>query len=97
VLLKVKPEKSSLKLSSCTKLLARFCGPFEILDIIGPIAYMLSFPSSMNVHNIFHVSFLKNYVHDPNHAIDLHLIQVEPEGDFQVQLVHILDRNVKML
>jgi hypothetical protein len=32
VLLKVKPKKSSLKLGSCTKLAARFCGPFEILD-----------------------------------------------------------------
>jgi hypothetical protein len=43
VLLKVNPKKSSLKLGSCTKLAARFCGPFEILDRIGPVAYMLAF------------------------------------------------------
>jgi hypothetical protein len=69
VLLKVKPKKSSMNLGSCTKLATRFCGPFEILDRIGSVAYMLPFPSSMNVHNIFHVSLLKKYVHDTNHVI----------------------------
>jgi hypothetical protein len=97
VLLKVKPKKSSLKLGNCTKLAARFCGPFEILDRIGPVAYMLALPASMNMHNVFHVSLLKQYVHDPNHVIDWHLIQVETEGDFQVQPVRVLDRKVKML
>jgi hypothetical protein len=82
VLLKVKPKKISLKLGSCKKLAARCFGPFEILDIIGPVAHMLSYPASMNVHNVFHVSLLKKYVHDPNHVIDWHLIQVETKGDF---------------
>jgi hypothetical protein len=80
----VKPRKRSLKLGSCTKMATRFCGPFEILDKIGPVTYMLAFPASMNVHNVFHVSLLNKYVHDPNHVIDWHLIQVETKGDFQV-------------
>jgi hypothetical protein len=71
-------------LGSCTKLETRLCGPFEILDTIGPVACMLAFPASMNVHNVFHVSLLKKCVHDPNHVIDQHLIQVETEGDIQV-------------
>jgi hypothetical protein len=74
VLLKVKPKKISLKLGSCTKLVAKFCGPFEILDRIGPVAYLIAFPASMNVHNVFHGSLLKKCVHDPNHVIDWHLI-----------------------
>jgi hypothetical protein len=97
VLLKVKPKKISLKLGSCTKLVARFCGPFEILDRIETISYMLALPASMNVHNVFHVSLLNKYVHDPNHVIDWCLIQVETEGDFQVRLVRVLDKKVKML
>jgi hypothetical protein len=72
-----------LKLGSCTKMEDRFYGPFEILDIIEPVAYMLALPTSMNVHNVFHVSLLKKYVHDPNHVIDWHIIQVETEGDFR--------------
>jgi hypothetical protein len=78
----MKPKKISLKLGSCKKLATRFYGPFEILDKIGPIAYMLALPASMNVHNAFHVSLLKKYVDDPNHVIDWRLIQVEVEGDF---------------
>ena len=58
---------------------------------------MLSLPSSTTVHNVFHVSLLKKYVHYPNHVIYWHLIQVETEGDFQVQPVQILDKKVKML
>jgi hypothetical protein len=83
-------------LGSCTKLAARFCGPFEILERIWPVAYMLALPASMNVHNVFNVSLLKN-VHDPNHVTDWHLIQVETEEDFQVQPMQILDRKFKML
>jgi hypothetical protein len=48
VLLKVNPRKNSLKLGSCTKLATRFCVPFEILDRIGPVAYMFALSSSMN-------------------------------------------------
>jgi hypothetical protein len=67
------------------------------LDKIGPVAYMLALPVSMNVHNLFHVSFLKNYVHYPNHVIYWNVIQVEAEEGFQVEARRILDRKVKIL
>jgi hypothetical protein len=92
VFLKVKANRSSLKLGSCAKLAARFCGPFEILERIGPVAYMLALPSSMTVHNVFHVLFLKNYMPDANHVIDWNVIQVEKEGVMQMHHVRILDR-----
>jgi hypothetical protein len=44
VFLKVKAKKSSLKLGSCSKLAARYCGPFEILESIGHVTYMLALP-----------------------------------------------------
>jgi hypothetical protein len=97
VFLKVKSNKSSLKLGNCSKLAAHFCGSFEILERIGPVAYMISLPASMSVHNVFHVSLLKKYIHDANHVIDWNVIQVEQEGTFQVHLVCIRDQKIKHL
>jgi hypothetical protein len=74
VFLKVKANRSSLKLGNCTKLVARLCGPFEILERIGPVAYMLALPASMSIHNVFHVSLLKKYIPDANHVIDWNVI-----------------------
>jgi hypothetical protein len=91
VFLKVKANRSSLKLGSCAKLAARFCGPFEILERIGPVSYMIALLASMSFCNVFHVSLLKKYIPDANHVIDWNVIQVEQEGTFQVHPVRILD------
>jgi hypothetical protein len=74
VFLKVKANRSSLKLGNYSKLEARYCGSFEILEGIGLVAYMLSFPTSMTIHNVFHVSLLKKYIPDTNHVIDWNVI-----------------------
>jgi hypothetical protein len=92
VYLKVKSQKSSLKLENCAKLAPKFCGPFEILALIGPVAYQLALPANLKFHNVFHVSLLKNYVHDPTHMIDWILMQVKPEGEFQAEPLRILDQ-----
>jgi hypothetical protein len=48
VFLKVKANRSSVKLGNCSKLAARYCGPFEILERIGPTAYMLALHACMH-------------------------------------------------
>jgi hypothetical protein len=70
VFLKVKTNRSSLKMGCCAKLAAIFCGPFEILERIRPVAYKIALPASMTIHNVFHVSFLKKYILDANHVIN---------------------------
>jgi hypothetical protein len=97
VFLKVKANRSSLRLEKCSKLAARFCGPFEILEWIGPVAYMLALPASMIVHNVFHISLIKKYIPDANHVIDWNVIQVEQEGVLKVHMMHILDQKRKQL
>ena len=54
----------------------RYCGPFEVLERIGPVAYRLAFSASTRAHNFFHVPLLKKYAHDPNHVINWDVIQV---------------------
>jgi len=62
VYIKAKPKKSSLRLGKYTKLAPRYCGPFEVLARIGLVAYQLTLPAMVKVHNIFHVSLLiKSY------------------------------------
>ena len=80
VYLHSKPKKISLRIGSCAKLAPRYCMPFEILEMIGPVAYKLSLPLIMKVHVVFHVSLLKNYVRDVDHVIDWSILQVELEG-----------------
>ena len=62
--IKVRPKKRSLRLGSCEKLAPRYCGYFEILYRIGQVSYQLALPPNLRVHNVFHISILKKYVHD---------------------------------
>jgi hypothetical protein len=97
VFLKAKEKISSLRLGSFPKMAARYYGPFEILEKIGTVAYILALSTSIRVHDVFHESLLNKYVIEPNHIIDCTMIQVEHEGDFRVEPICILDQKVKVL
>jgi len=58
---------------------------------------MLSLSASLCIHNVFHVSLLKKYIPDANHVFHWNVIQVEPEGGFQVRPICILDQKIKQL
>jgi hypothetical protein len=92
VYLIIKPRRSSLKMGACAKLAPQYCGPFEVLDRVGPVAYQLALPHTVKEHNVFHVSLLNKYVHDANHITDWSVIQVELEGEFLPEPQCILDR-----
>ena len=55
------------------------------------MAHQLALVPNIRIHNSFHISILKKYVQDATHVIDWNVIQVEPRGDFQVELDCILD------
>jgi hypothetical protein len=53
------------------KLTPRFIGPYQILGRIRKVAYRVALPLSLsNLHNVFHVSRLRRYVHDPSHVME---------------------------
>jgi hypothetical protein len=47
-------------MGACAKLEPQCCGPFEVLDRVGPVAYKLALPPTVKAHNVFHVSFRRN-------------------------------------
>ena len=90
--MKVKGKRGLLSLGMCGKLAPIFCGPFEILDKRGIVAYEIALPAHIRVHNVFHASLINKYVYDSKHVIDWSLLQVEHEGEFVLEPLHILDK-----
>ena len=71
VFLKVSPMRGVIRFGKTGKLSPRFIGPFPIIERIGPLAYRIKLPNWLSgVHNTFHVSQLRKYVHDPDHIIE---------------------------
>eukprot|EP00253_Pinus_taeda_P020578 PITA_20578 len=56
VYVRIQVRKSTLQWSGCAKLAPRYYGPFQILARIGLVAYHLTLPSHIRVHNVFHIS-----------------------------------------
>ena len=49
------------------KLSPRYVGPFEVKEIVGPVAYRVALPPELaRVHDVFHVSTLQKYIPDPS-------------------------------
>jgi hypothetical protein len=44
---------------STPKLCPRFIGPFQVVQVLYPVAYKLKLPSSMKCHPVFHISLLR--------------------------------------
>jgi hypothetical protein len=80
------------------KLSPRYVGPFLVTEVVGPVAYRVELPSNLaSVHDVFHVSTLRKYVHDPLHVIDFEPLQVQADLKYEEKPVQILDRKVQQL
>ncbi|XP_058092484.1 uncharacterized protein LOC131238917 [Magnolia sinica] len=80
------------------KLAPRFIGPFKILDPAGAIAYRLALPTaSTSIHDIFHISMLKNYMPDESHIISWEYIELTDEASYIEEPIRILDRKEKVM
>nr|GEX35305.1 putative reverse transcriptase domain-containing protein [Tanacetum cinerariifolium] len=98
VLLKVSPWKGVERFGKKGKLAPRFVGPFEIIEMIGLVAYRLRLPEDLNgVHDTFDVSNLKKCLADPTLQVPFNEIQVDAKLKFMEELVEILKREFKKL
>ena len=92
IFLKVMPKRGVVRFSKRGKLLLRYIEPFEILEMVGTVAYQLALPSSLSgVHEVFHVSMLRKYTSDPTHVVDWGGIDVDTNGTFEEGPVRIMD------
>ena len=70
VFLKIFPIKGVTRFRKKRKLYPRFIGLFEVLERVGKVSYQLALSLVMSgVHDVFHVSMLCKYVHDPSHIL----------------------------
>ncbi|XP_070032869.1 uncharacterized protein [Nicotiana tomentosiformis] len=96
VLLKVSPVKGIMRFGKKGKLSPRYIGPFEVLQKIGEVAYEHALPPSLlSAHLVFHVSMLRKYVSNPPHVLDFNTVQLDGDLIYDVELVDILDRQIK--
>ena len=65
VFLKVMPKRGMVRFDKRGKLSPRYIEPFEVLEMVGTVAYPLALPPRLSgVHAVFHVSMLWKYTPD---------------------------------
>ena len=77
VYLRVSPTKGIQRFGIKGKLVPRYIGPFEILEICGQVAYQLQLPSRLAaIHDVFHISQLKKCVRIPEEIVEQQDLEV---------------------
>ena len=98
VFLKVVPKRGVVRFGKRGKLSPRFIRPFEILEMVGTIAYRLALPPNMScVHEVFNVSMLWRYTPNPAHVVDWEEITVDTNETFEEEPVRIMDSRDQVL
>ena len=86
------PKRGVISFGKRGKLLQRFVGSFEILEMVVTIAYQMALPPNISgVHEVFHISMLRKYTPNPAHVVDWGQIEVNADGTFEEGPVCILD------
>ncbi|GJX78765.1 hypothetical protein Tco_0326914 [Tanacetum coccineum] len=81
-----------------TRLEIRYVGPFEILERIGPVAYLLRLPEELaEVHDTFRVSNLRKCLANDNLHVSLDEIKIDKTLCFIKEPVEIMDCDVTSL
>jgi hypothetical protein len=71
------------------KLLPKWIGPFEVVQVVGPVAYKLKMNPGWRVHLVFHVSLLELYREDGR--VQPPPPPVEMEGALEYEVESILE------
>jgi hypothetical protein len=95
--LKVSPMRGLRYFKVRGKLAPRFIGPFKIPEKRGEVAYQLELPPQLsNVHDVFHVSQLKNCLCVPEEEIPMKDLDVKEDLSYQEYPVKILEMSERV-
>jgi hypothetical protein len=95
--LRVSPTKGVQRFGIKGKLAPRYIGPFEILNVCGPVAYKIRLPSQLAaIHDVFHISQLKKCVKVPTEIVETYAIEIEPDLSYIEQPIQILVTKEKL-
>jgi len=98
VFLKASPTKGTKRFRVRDKLSPRYVRPYEIIEKVNLAAYRLDLPVGLeHVHNVFHVSQLRKYVPDPDHAIIAKSITIIEDLAYEEHPVQTLDLRINQL
>jgi len=64
---------------------------------MGVVSYKLALPSYVNIHDVFHVSFLHKYVPNTNHVLYFDAISLKDMGEFLTKPLMIVSTKQKQL
>jgi hypothetical protein len=98
VFLKVSPMKGVFRFDKKGKLSPRYVGPFEVNEIVGPVAYRVALPPELaGVHDVFHVSTLRKHIPDPLQVVNFKPLRVQENLTYEEMPIQIMDRKEKQL
>ena len=84
VFLKLSLWKGVVRFGKRGKLSPHYIGPFEIVERIGPVAYILDLPEDLSrVHNVFHISMLRKYISYPSHVLETPEIEMRDDLSYK--------------
>ncbi|XP_073120153.1 uncharacterized protein [Henckelia pumila] len=75
-----------------------FIGPYEIIEKIGDLAYLLALPPALSgIHDVFNVSMLRKYQPDASHVIQVDEAELDDTLSYFEKPIQIFDQKVKQL
>ncbi|GJS54995.1 putative reverse transcriptase domain-containing protein [Tanacetum coccineum] len=91
-------SKGVVRFGKWGKLNPRYVGPFKVLEKVGSVAYKLELPQELSqVHNIFHVSNLKECYSEEPLAVPLEGLHIDDKIQFVEEPIEIMEREIKRL
>ncbi|XP_028107068.1 uncharacterized protein LOC114306099 [Camellia sinensis] len=98
VFIKVTPMKGHTRFGAKGKLAPQYIGPYEVIEKLNPVAYRVALPLDMeHMHNVFHVSMLKESLLDPQQVIEPTQILVSNDYIYEERPIRIVSRHIKKL